>query len=251
MRFIRLKNMSPIDFQSIREVLVRSVNETLSRNAVVMTQPSGPVITVGSRANVNKLVNLAFCREEGIPVIRTSIPHNSHGFYDRNICRCILAISVKTFSRETAMQYFYEAIIVSLKNLGIEATHPQNSNNIMIGESKLSVSSVGMFGNAIIVSCSLPLNFNYDLAQKALISPKDMQAWVTTINKELNREVSIDELWEAVKLGFQNVFHVAFEEAVLTKEEISLLKDLETKYRSEVWLKSGRWSPVKDYWRPT
>ncbi len=249
-RAIKLREIAPYPFQSLREVLTLSINRG-TPNTLILAQPSGPLITVGSRTNVNNLVNLVFCREAEIPVIRTSIPHKSHGFYDSHICRCILAVNKETYSSREILTHFYGAIIVALENLDMEATHPPDSNNIMIGERKLSVSSIGMFNNAIILSCSLPLDFNYDLAQGALISPKDMRAWVTTINKEAEREVSVDELWDALKQGFQSVFQVDFDESELTEEEKNLLETMEGKYKSETWFNSGQWSPVKDYWRPT
>jgi len=250
-RFIALRNIDPYTFQCVRETLTTSVDRGIAPSTLLLEQPSSPFIAVGKFTNVGSIVNVAFCQESGIPIIRTISPHASHGFYDQNCLRCIFVAKSLLFPDSPIFyKFFYKAVMASLRNLGIQADHQPDTNNILIEQKKLSVISQGVFGETMMMSCSLPLDFDYDSAEKAIISKKDMRQWVTTINKELGRDVSFDEVLDAIKQGFRSVLEVEFVDNELTGEEIRIGEEVKGKYLSETWAKTGRWSPVKDYWRP-
>ena len=74
---------------------------------------------------------------------------------------------------------------------------------------------------------------------------------MTRLKAELGREVAFNEIVSALRRGFEDVLQVEFEVSnSLTEAEERILEDLRVKYHSEEWLKYGKWSPVKDYWRP-
>lgn len=250
-RFITLRNIDPYTFQCVREVLTTSIGKDIAPSTLLVEQPASPLIPVGKNTNLNSTVRLQFCKEKGIPVIRTASPHGSSGFYDSNSIRCVLVTKSPLFPNwELFNRFFYESIVASLKVLGIQAEHQPGSNNIIIGQKKASTSSGGVFGKTMMMSCTLTLDFDYDLAEKAIISKKDMREWVTTINEELGRKVSFDEVCDAVKQGFRSVLGVEFVDNELTGEEIRIGEEVKEKYQSETWVKYGKWSSVKDYWRP-
>lgn len=249
-RFIILRDADPYTFQYAREVVTTSIGKNVAPSTLLVEQPASPLIPVGKNTDLNSTVRLQFCKENGIPIIRTVSPHASSGFYDNNTIRCVLVAKSPLFpSWELFNRLFYKSIVASLKVLGIQAEHPPKSNNILIGQKKASTSSGGLFGNTMMMSCTLSLDFDYDLAEKAIISKKVMREWVTTINKELGRNVSFDEVCDAVKQGFQHTLRIELMDANLNDEEMNIMKDLGEKHQSETWVKYGRWSPVKDYER--
>lgn len=247
-RFIILREVDPYIFQCAREVLTTSIGKDIAPSTLLVEQPSSPFVPVGKDTDLHSKVRLQFCKENGIPIIRTTSHHASSGLYDTNSIRCVLVTKSLLFPNwELFNKSFYKSIVASLKVLEIQAEHQPGSNNILVGQKKTSTSSGIMVGNTMMMSCTLSLDFNYDLAEKAIISKKDMREWVTTINEELGRDVSFDEVCGAVKLGFQKVLHVRLEGANLTGEERNISEALMEKHQSESWLKYGRWSPVKDY----
>lgn len=234
-RFIDLRGLDPYVFQCLREVL------TESPRTMLFTQLLGEHVSIGKNANLTKMVRQDFCKENGIPIIRSMSPVKTQVFVDENTIRCLVVANENI--------PFYEAAVASLKYFGLDARHIQDTNNIVIKEQKVSVCNIHSHRNSILFPWSIALDFNYDRAEKAIISPKDMRGWVTTVKKELGREVSVDELKGAVKHGFQQTLGIVFEEGELFAEELNGVKELLPKYKSESWLRTGRWSPVKDYGR--
>lgn len=230
-------------------MLAVSVSENLAPNTMLFAQLSGEHVSIGKNANIKEMVQLDFCRRNGIPVLRSPSPNNKSVFIDSNSIRCLAVANRDTFTADTA-KFFYEAAAASLKSLGLEARYVPKTNNIVVKGKKVSVCSVHVHGNSILFPWSIALDFNYDRAEKAIISPKNMREWVTTVKRELGRRVSVDELKVAVRQGFQQTLGITFEEGELSTKELSAVEELLPKYTSETWLKYGKWSPVKDYWRP-
>lgn len=244
-RFIELRDLEPYRFHCMREALANSVGGGFSPNTLLLTQLAGEHVSIGRMAGISQMVQLDFCRRNGIPITRSFSPSRTSAFIDSNSIRC-LAVATKSITE----QVFYEAAVTSLRALGLEAEHIPKTNDIVVKGRKVSVCSVHPHGNSILFPWSIALDFNHDRAEQAILSPKDMREWVTTIKKELGKEVSVDELKGAVKQGFQQTIGITFEEGELSTRELSNIEELLPKYTSETWLKYGKWSPVKEYWRP-
>jgi len=230
----------------MREALAISVGEGLSPNTLLFTQLAGEHVSIGRMASISQMVHPDFCMSNNIPVVRSFTSVRTSAFIDSNSIRCLAVVNKDII----APQLFYEAAVASLKGLGLKAEHVPETNNIVVKGKKLSVCSVQTHGNSILFPWSIALDFNHDRAEKAIYSLKNMRDWVTSAKKELGREVSVDELKDAVKQGFQQALGITFEEGELSPEELNNIGGLLPKYTSETWLKYGKWSPIKDYWRP-
>jgi lipoate-protein ligase A len=60
---------------------------------------------------------------------------------------------------------------------------------------------------------------------------------VTTVERELGKKPSFDEVREAMVEGFSESLGVDFEEGELTRDELKLAAELRPKYSSQEWLK--------------
>jgi len=245
-RFVELRDLEPYLFHCMREALADSVGGGFSPNTLLFTQLAGAHVSIGRMANISQMVHLDFCKNNGILVTRSFSPIRTSAFIDSNSIRCLAVANRDTM----ASQLFYEAAVASLRGLGLQAEHIPKTNDIVVKGRKVSICSVHPHGNSILFPWSIALDFNHGRAEQAISSPKDMREWVTTVKAELGREVSVDELKSSVKQGFQQALGIEFEEGELSPEELSNIEGLLPKYTSEEWLKYGKWSPVKDYWRP-
>jgi len=169
---------------------------------------------------------------------------NSSAFIDYKTIKTLTVIKQNV---SVTRDLLYKCAIDSLKSLGLEATNPPKTNNVLIDDKKISLSSIRIIGDVIAFAWSIALDFDYDLAEKTIVSPRNMREWVTSLKKELGRTVSVDELRDAIKQGFQQTLEIVFEDADLSAEELMRIDLLLPKYKSELWLKTGRWSHVKDY----
>lgn len=237
-RLINLIGLEPHRYQCTRDVLVASISNGWAPYTLFFAQLSGEAVFIGRNSDINQKVHLDFCKENQIPVIRSDIPNKSSSFHDSNSLRSSLIINSESplVSNPSLVEDFLWRCPVSmLESLGIPAEHHPKTNNIVIGGKKLSVASFHVIGGAIIFSYSVLIAFNYERAARAIISPKDMQEWLTTLKKELGRDVSVDEVRTAIIQSYQKRLHVTFEKGELNSKELELFEELLPRYRSDAW----------------
>lgn len=249
-RLLDLRVTDPYDNQPIKEVLLTALKRNLIPNTLCFSVPRR-YVWIGQRVNVEKRVNLEYCRREKIPVIRGILGGRGACTFDGDIIEYSL-VSRNRIDFELVMN----CIVKGLRLMGLEAELRPRSNDILVKGKKIS-------GNAAVSSLvggDVIVDFNYDLSEKALLSPPELYAnkeasnireWVTSIRAELGREVPLSEVVSALKEGFETGLQVEFDVTnSFTEAEEQILESLREKYRSEEWLKYGKWSPIKDYWRP-
>lgn len=250
---VKLGDMDPYTAKALDEALIIARSKGIIGNTLVVRKALTS-IWIGRRTSLSQ-VNVSFCKENNIPIARAfqgggvSLLGGLPGFslvVDRDFS------SSKNFSR-----LLMECVVKAFQVLGLPAK--ARKNDVLVGEKKISGTAIARFGDILFFGGTLALDFDYDLARKTLIIPsekfkdkkaKSVDEWVTTAKIELNREVGFDEAVYALKKGFEEVLRVEFEVSNFLIEAVDqILEGLQEKYRSESWLKTGRWSPVKDYKR--
>ncbi len=117
------------------------------------------------------------------------------------------------------LRYLEEAIILTLKEYGVEAGRIEGLTGVWVAhEDKLRTRKICAFG----VRCSrwvtmhgFAFNVNTDLSYFGNIIPCGIQdKAVTSLEKELGRQVNIDEVKEKVKKHLADLFEMTFIEAV-------------------------------------
>jgi len=248
-RFIELRDTDVNTFQCLQEVFPESA---VSAPILLLEEPREQ-ISIGQKAIVDKAVHLDFCEANDIPIVRSPFPHSSSMYCCGQALKGLLAIALESplmTDVEVGKKLVIESLIASLDNLSLTASFLPRSNNITVGEKKILPIISRIHQNVLLFGFTLLLDFNYDRAEKVLISKKDMRENLTTIRKELGRDVTFDEVKNALKQGFRSVLAIEFLDDELTKEEIRKAEEAREKYLSETWVKYGRWSSVKEYERP-
>ncbi len=253
-RILSLMDIDPYRFQSVREAVLFSVKSGISPSTVTLLKNSIEYVSIGGKANIAETVNLDYCMDMGIPVSRSIIPHSSSAFNSNDIkCNAILneesVNALKT--RDSLKNIFSEVALNMMGALGLQVENPVGTNNLNVAGKKVgtfAVYSIGKTSRITIVSISFIIDFNVDLAEKALISKRNMRETMTTITNVSGRTPSFNEVKNAVMETYVETLGIVFEEAVLTPAELLISEELlEGKYRSDSWIKTGRWSPVRDY----
>jgi len=123
----------------------------------------------------------------------------------------------------------------------------------MRGKKVSSIGMYGVFGDVWIYSIDIFMNFNFEIAEKAIVSKHKvpMHETMTEIRVEAGRDISFEEMIDALKDAIEEEYNIEFDISDrLTDAEEALIESLREKYTSNLWLRLGKWSPVKDYWRP-
>lgn len=257
---VKLGDMNPYTAKALDEALIIARNGGIIGNTLVVRKALTS-IWLGRKASLS-LVNVPFCKENDIPIARAfqdggaTLVGGLPGFS--------LVMDRELFSSKYDNRLLIECIVKAYQELGLPAKARLGANNVLsndivVREKKIAGTTIERFGDTLFFGGTITLDFDYDLARKVLRIPsekfrdkkaKSVDEWVTSAKIELGREVGFDEAVYALKKGFEEVLQVEFDVSTsLTEAEEQILEGLQEKYRSDEWLKTGRWSPVKDYGR--
>lgn len=247
-RFLDLGVLDPYVSEALTEAHVTARRKDLIPDTVCIRMPSRALL-IGGKANINmERINVDLCKREGIPVVRTSEVESGAAILDEGIVLCYV-VSTSFFDMDSLL----DCMIKGLSRMGLTAYKRENSNDLLVNAKKVSGSYARKTRGVFTASCSMLIGFDYEFCESVITAPlgKAHRDWVTTLKAELGREVSYSEVVSALKKGFEEVLQVEFEVSdSLTDVEKQILEGFHVKYHSESWLRYGKWSPVKEYWRP-
>lgn len=246
-RYVFMDDLEPFKFQSVKEALVELIGEGSSPNTLVISNPN-PYVSIGSQGSIKEKVNIEYCAENNIPIVRSFSEHGASIFYDKML-RCSFYINKESSLMEELIPLVNLAVVETLGQVGVEVDYPPETNNVLTNGRKIAFANWFKFPKALWFAFNIILISSYDTAEKAINSPKDMREHTTSVESESGRRVSFEEMSSVLRDVFQGVLGVNFIEGSLTDEEEALSNKIEVKNHSESWIKTSRWSPVKDYGR--
>ncbi|HHH50378.1 MAG TPA: lipoate--protein ligase family protein [Saprospiraceae bacterium] len=158
--------------------------------------------------------------------------------------------TANTFHSENtrALYHLFSApVLAALKEFGIEAKF-RGKNDLEVAGKKIAglgihVNPFGaiQFHTSLLVDLDIEIMLNVlniplqKIGDKAQVHKVEQR--ITTISKELNRKVTVEEVREVVKFYFEKHFKIKLQEEALTKEEQNEIEKLaKEKYRNEDWL---------------
>lgn len=256
-RLLDLGSLDPYESIAAPETLATSIKHKLSSNTLLFHIPRRSVY-ITFKTHLNR-VNVEYCRREGIPIVR-DIEGGSGTVFMQDGDTSLFSLVTDPTIHSITMKSFMDSIVNGLQSMGLDPYILPNSNDILLDGKKVSGNGSVVFRGIPIINGTMAIDFDYDFCEKAIMphpnlfankEAKSHREWITTLKTQLGRKVSYNEAVSALRLGFESVLGVEFEVSnSLTEAEEQILEDLQEKYQSEEWMKRGKWSPVKDYWRP-
>jgi len=246
-RLLNLGKIDSFDTQAIYEAVGLAKSSGVISDTIIFCYPSYPIVCIGYHQSLEKDVDLRFCKEHGIPIVRRILGggavllDGNQLFYQIIVARDNPLIPV---SVEEAYEVLLRGPVEAYRELGIPAEY-RAVNDIQVHGRKISGNGATILDDTLILTGNIILDFNYKLMGKTLKVPsekfrdkivKTMEEWVTTANKELGRTVNIEEATKALKTGFEKALGITFRYEKLTKKEKDLLEIVRTKYHSQEWL---------------
>jgi len=236
---------------AVDEAILRSRVEGLSPNTVRLYTWRPSAVSIGFFQSLRHEVDLEECRRLGIDVVRRitgggAVYHDSQGEVTYSVVAS--EADLRRMGLDPSIQPSYEAlcsgIVEGLRMLGVPAEF-KPINDIVVAGRKISGSAqtrrmgVILQHGTLLLKSDLATMFRVLRVSKEKISDKPIKAAeerVTTVFKELGRELSLGEVAEALVKGFERALRVRLVEGELTKRELGLVEELREKYRSKAWL---------------
>lgn len=253
-RFLDLEYDDPYFNLSVEEAISTSVRERLTPDTIRFWRNLNAVV-VGRLQSVKHELNLDACKKHRTSIVRR---FTGGGAVYQDIGNLNFAISVRRDKKSLQIIPFYEsvaaAVVRGLEYLAFRAEITQG-NCLLINGKKISGLAGALKLGVQFCHGTLLVNTNLTVMSEVL-RPRYTEVErpivrsnitnVTTLGKELGREISIPEVKEALLKMFEETYHITLVHGELTEHEKQLAWKLYTrKYSTYEWnFKSPRFEDI-------
>jgi lipoate---protein ligase len=229
---------------AVEEALARLVDEGHSPPTLRMRQVL-PAVFVGVYQNTWAEVDVAYCREHNIQIVRRA--NGGGAVYHEMGSFCFSAFFRRELvpqTEEELYRLFAAPTIRTCADYGV-AAHFQGRNDVLVGERKIYGSAQLAWYGAFVQSGTFLVNIDFDVMERALTPPalkfagksaRSIKERVTSLSGEVGRELDTREVMHRFASHAAGVLGIRLVEGSLTPEEQALAAELlAVKYGTEAW----------------
>jgi lipoate-protein ligase A len=173
---------------------------------LILLAPAGPYVCIGYHQDAEQEVDLAYCREQGIPVFRREVGGGAV-FLDGQQLFYQLVIHKDNPLAPRAKAEFYQTLLAPVvqtyKDLGVDVRYKPVNDIVTACGRKISGNGAGEIGDYTILVGNLIADFDYETMVRVLRVPdakfrdkvfKSLRENLTTLDRELGGI----PVWEAM-----------------------------------------------------
>ncbi len=224
-------------------------------NTVVMVIPEEPYLCIGYFQDATKEVNLSYCRDNSLPVIRRetgggTVYIDSGQLFVQWICQPgFLPRKV-----EQRFQLFNKVMTETYKFFGIQAYH-YPVNDVHVNGKKIVGTGAATIGNAEVVTGNFLYDFDIEIMTQALKTPNEefrnalrnsLDNYMTWIKRELKHPPSYFEIIQTYKKRCEQILDTPIVDGNFTEDEMQAIILAEEKLQQNDWLHSIKSSPSRN-----
>jgi lipoate---protein ligase len=236
--------VSWLDSQVIYHAVASAMSGT-NEPTLTLVNPSKPYICIGYHQELEKEVDIDYCRENGLPITRRQVGGGAV-YLDENqlFWHIIVPRSQAPYRIEDVFTRYLAGPVNALRAMGIPAVH-RPVNDIQVEGRKIGGTGAATIGDAIVVVGSLIFDFDYETMVRVLKVPSEkfrdkvyqsMREYLTTIRRELGSKAPT---WEQGK-------NVLIEEIAKSLQQDAHLSKLSEREQTE--MSTWRETLTSDEW---
>jgi len=246
-RLLDLGGLSPLRAQTLYEAVALSVGRGLVPNTLILCYPAKPYVCIGFHQELEKEIDVKFCREKRLPLIRRSqgggavYLDSGQQFYQVVARRNDPAVPAAV---DGFFEKFLQPAIYTYRKLGLPAEY-KPLNDIVVRNRKISGNGAGELDDSAILVGNIILSLDYDSMCHALKVPsekfrdklaKSMREWVTSLDRELGYTPRRSELKKHLIEVYKEIGIETLQGKLTDEEEEIFEKEAKPRHRSEEWL---------------
>jgi lipoate-protein ligase A len=246
-RLLDIGPIPPLETQTIYDMIAQGITEGESENTLIICWPADPLVSLGYFQEIEKDIDLDFCRQNDIFVTRRVI--GGGGVYlddGQMFYQLIGRIDSPTTPKSIDAYYrkFLEAPVQAYRNLGIAAEF-KPVNDIQAEGKKISGNGAGDVGDARILTGNLIFDFNFDMMVKVLKVPDEkfrdkiaqgLKERMSTVLKLTGSIPDREEVKQDLLRQFEKYLDIELQPGKINSWERKRMDELEPKYLSDEWL---------------
>jgi lipoate-protein ligase A len=234
---------------AIDEAILTMIQKGESPNTIRFYRWKPSAVSIGYFQSLIEEVDVEECGKLNVDIVRR-ITGGGTVYHDYNgeVTYSVIASKKNPKIPEDILESYNvlcNGIVLGLKKLGLNSAF-KPINDIVVNGKKISGNAQTRKLNAILQHGTILIDVDVETMFKLLkvsdekIKDKminSVKERVTSIKKELNKNVSFNEVAEALKKGFEESLNIKLLPGKLTEEEKSLAEKLKReKYSSKEWL---------------
>ena len=234
-RQLDVEYRNPYRNMAVDEALLFAVDRNAAPNTVRFWRNLNAVV-VGRSQSIEKEVSLEACERYGTSVVRRftggGAVYQDHGNLNWTIVsrRDHPLAKVKGILR--VFKVCSSPILEGIKALGIRAKF-KPPNSIFVDDKKISGMAAYVKRESILCHGTLLVNTDLNILTSVL---KPVKTKVTTLQRELDMQISMARIKSAIITGFNSVYNMKVKQGKLSRDEVGIIKRLyENKYATEEW----------------
>jgi lipoate-protein ligase A len=242
MNLYRLDHVSWLDSQLIYHALPR-----LGAEGLLVLAPAEPYVCIGYHQDAEQEVDLAYCREQDIPVFRREVGGGAVYLDGRQIFYQLVIRKDNPLALKTKSEFYQSLlapVVQTYNDLGVKTQYKPVNDIITTEGRKISGNGAAEIGDYAILVGNLIADFDYETMVRVLRVPdakfrdkvfKSLRENLTTLKRELGEAPEWDEMVTCLVRNFESVLG-PLTPAPLPDGVADLTAQLALTHTTEEWL---------------
>jgi lipoate-protein ligase A len=219
----------------------------LEMEGLILLAPAEPYFCIGYHQDAEQEVNLAYCREQGIPVFRREVGGGAvyldgHQLFYQLVIHRDNPLAPK--NRNEFYQKFLAPVVQTYQDLGLEVHYRPVNDIITSAGRKISGNGAAEIGDYAILVGNLIADFDYETMVHGLRVPdekfrdkvfRSLRENLTTLARELGQAPAWGTMTAALVRNFESVLG-PLSPAILPERVRDKMAELAQTHTTEEWL---------------
>jgi lipoate-protein ligase A len=252
-RLLDLGLVPPIRSQTIYHAVAYALDEN-TPDTIILVAPSEPYVCIGLHQELEKEVDVAYCRAHGLPLIRREVGGGAV-VLDQNQLFIQWVFHRDALPRDLNERFelYVRPLVETYHALGIPANY-RPLNDVHVQGQKIGGTGAAQMGLAEVIVGSLMFDFNFELMSQVLkVSSEKMRdkifqslsEYMTTMTRQLGYTPDRDAVIEIYLEQAQATLGRRLGGGEPTGKELALAGKLDRQLATDEWLyQKGGWRPA-------
>ena len=243
-RVLDLGLVSPLRSQAIFHGVAHAMTPE-TPNTIVLVGPTDPYVCIGYHQELEKEVDVEYCRQHNLPIYRREIGGGAV-YLDKGqvFTQWIFQRNHLPLKLEKRFALYIEPLVNAYHMLGINASL-RPINDIHVDGKKIGGTGAAQMGEAEVVVGSLMFDFNFELMARVLkVSSEKMRdkihqslnEYMTTMTRELDHTPDYEMVKQEYLQQCAKTLNVTLEMDEPTPAELAMTEEIEARFTSDEWL---------------
>jgi len=243
-RLLDLGLVPPVRSQTIYHAVAYSLEEG-SPDTIILVGPTEPYVCIGFHQELEKEVEVEFCRARGLPVYRREVGGGAV-YLDQNQVFVQWVFHHHALPRDIAERFalYVRPLVETYRALGIPADY-RPINDVHVQGKKIGGTGAAQMGLAQVVVGSLMFDFDFDLMSRVLRVPSEkmrdkvcqsLHEYMTTMTRQLGFAPDRNDVIGIYLDRVQAALGRRIARGEPTAKELALAASLDQQFATDEWL---------------